>query len=355
VSWFGKKWEDPLETYRNYVRQIAESGSSAAIPSNEAKHAAIVTQQLLSIAKDEVSILTWTLPSQVFGDEEVLEAASVLIQKNPSVRIRLISAEPIAQSHPLVEVLRHGPGFQCRVVSSEIRNAAPFSFVVVDSASYRVETDPTRPAAITQFGNPESGLRLQQSFDMLFAQATVGSFSSKVPQFSVSSIIIPERPVAEGTLIKSTSTVWTEIVRRLDTDWALAYQLSPRAWEEIIAGAFKNDAYDEVILTPGSGDHGRDVIAIKHGIGSVKIIGSVKAYKPGHLVPYDAVRSLLGVLNAEQNASKAIITTTSDFPPRIALDPFIARHLPTRLELMNGDKLRRWLNSLSKPTDSTTA
>ena len=54
-------------------------------------------------------------------------------------------------------------------------------------------------------------------------------------------------------------------------------------WEELIAAAFDRSGYDEVILTPRSGDHGRDVIAIKKGIGTVRIIDSVKAYKPGTL------------------------------------------------------------------------
>jgi restriction system protein len=104
----------------------------------------------------------------------------------------------------------------------------------------------------------------------------------------------------------------------------------------------------EVTLTPRSGDHGRDVIAVSQDIGCVKIIGSVKAYAPGNLVPYDAVRALIGVMTGEQDVSKGIITTTSDFPPKIADDPFIAPFLPTRLELVPGAKLREWLVRVSK-------
>jgi restriction system protein len=55
---------------------------------------------------------------------------------------------------------------------------------------------------------------------------------------------------------------------------------------------------------------------------------------------------LLGVLSGEQDASKGIITTTSDFPPLVTEDPFIAPFLPTRLELMNGEALRKWLAEL---------
>jgi restriction system protein len=146
--------------------------------------------------------------------------------------------------------------------------------------------------------------------------------------------------VKEGLLVQWTSELWLEIATVLGSDWKQAYQLSSEKWEEIIAGAFKREKYDEVILTPRSGDHGRDVIAIKHGIGTVKILGSVKAYAPNHVVSYDNIRALIGVVAADQSASKGIITTTSDFPPRVAEDPFIAPLMPTRLELVNGVRLQ---------------
>jgi hypothetical protein len=62
----------------------------------------------------------------------------------------------------------------------------------------------------------------------------------------------------------------------------------------VIAGAFKKAGYDEMTITPRSGDFGRDVIAVKNGIGCVKIIGSVKAYAPKRCVGQDDVRALLG-------------------------------------------------------------
>lgn len=161
-------------------------------------------------------------------------------------------------------------------------------------------------------------------------------------------IIVPDRKVAEGVLIRGNSAVWYDIIAKLQSDWSQAYSLSSTRWEEIVAAAFDKAGFDEVTLTPRSGDRGRDVIAVRKGVGSIKIIGSVKAYKPGHNVSYDDVRALLGVLSGERDASKGIITTTSNFPPRILEDPFIAPFLPTRLELMNGDSLQRWLGDLLK-------
>lgn len=168
------------------------------------------------------------------------------------------------------------------------------------------------------------------------------------PSLTVTGLVIPEKKVAEGILVKSTSALWVEIVEKLGKDWNEAYSIPPDKWEELIAGAFKKQGYDEVTLTPHSNDKGRDVIAIKHGVGSVKILGSVKAYKPHVKVPYDAIRGLLGVLASEHDASKGIITTTSTFPPNVMKDKLIAPHIPHRLELMDGEKLRDWLLQLNK-------
>src|ERR1700674_2692916 len=121
-----------------------------------------------------------------------------------------------------------------------------------------------------------------------------------VADLMVSSLIIPEGQDSAGVLMRSTSLVWNAIVRMLGSDWELAYQISSEKWEELVAGAYTLAGYDTV-LTPRSGDHGRDVIAVRRGVGCVKIIGSVKAYRPGHLVEYDDVRALLGVLSGERD------------------------------------------------------
>ncbi|MBI2360629.1 MAG: restriction endonuclease [Deltaproteobacteria bacterium] len=67
-----------------------------------------------------------------------------------------------------------------------------------------------------------------------------------------------------------------------------------RKLEEIIAGAYEREGWPEVVLTPRSGDRGRNVIATKPGIGSIRIIDQVKAYAPDHPVTADEVRAVLG-------------------------------------------------------------
>jgi restriction system protein len=169
---------------------------------------------------------------------------------------------------------------------------------------------------------------------------------STIETLVLNGLIVPENKVTEGVLIKSTSAVWIEIARILGRDASQFAQLSPTQLEELVAGAYEKAGY-RVILTPRSGDHGRDVIATSSGVGSIKILGSVKRYAPDHLVTAEACRSLMGVVAADPTASKGIITTTSDFAPMIRSDPSIAPFLPTRLELMNGEELQKWLFDLS--------
>lgn len=196
------------------------------------------------------------------------------------------------------------------------------------------------------------GIDLGRASERVVSPTEIADFINRIagtaaaPSLAISSVIIPESKTTEGVLIRSTTVLWTEIVQKLGQNWEKAFEIDSTTWEEIIAGAFTKEGYDEVTLTPRTGDHGRDVIAIRKGVGSIKVIGSVKAYHPGLIVSYDHVRSLLGVMMGERDTSKGIITTTSDFPPKIMEDPFIAPFVPYRLELINGEKLQKWLKEL---------
>ena len=167
-------------------------------------------------------------------------------------------------------------------------------------------------------------------------------------------VVVPGERVEEGRLIEAVTLPWFEIIERLEKDPDLVHKMPARLWEEIVAGAYKKAGFDEVILTPRSGDYGRDVIAIKKGLGSIRVIDQVKAYKPGHLVTANDVRALFGVLQGD-GASKGFVTTTSDFAPRIKKDPFLVSFMPSRLELINGKMLLKRLQELARNPPSRTS
>jgi restriction system protein len=161
---------------------------------------------------------------------------------------------------------------------------------------------------------------------------------SQVATLLLQTVVVPGTRTNEGTLIEAVALPWFDIIELLKTDPSIAFQLSWEKWEEIIAGAYKKAGFEEVTLTPRSGDHGRDVIAIKKGICTIRVIDQVKAYKPPHLVAANDVRALMGALQGD-GASKGCLTTTSDFAPMIKTDPFIIPFIPSRLELVNGTAL----------------
>jgi restriction system protein len=162
---------------------------------------------------------------------------------------------------------------------------------------------------------------------------------NSAPPFSFGAIVRFELAVPDGQIITLIDPVYSHLISVIEKNPEIIYEIDARKWEEIVAAAYDKAGFDEVILTPRSGDFGRDVIAIKKGFGSVKFIDQVKAYKQEHIVKADEVRALLGVLSGEQDASKAVFTTTSTFAPKIEEDKFIKPFLPYRLELVNKDKL----------------
>ena len=167
----------------------------------------------------------------------------------------------------------------------------------------------------------------------------------KASQIVLKALIIPGDKTKEGMLVRSIAFPWLQIVGLIRSDPSSIYEIPWRKWEEIIAGAYSKHGY-EVILTPRSGDGGRDVIATKSGIGSIRIFDQVKAYTPPHVVTADEVRAMLGTITGYQNVSKGIITTTATFAPGVETAPSIVPYLPYRLELRPRDKLIAWLTSL---------
>ncbi len=160
----------------------------------------------------------------------------------------------------------------------------------------------------------------------------------EIPSILLQSVIIPLAKTTEGEIIKAALVPWLEIIKLIERDPNAIFQIDPRRWEEIIAAAYEQAGFDEVTLTHRSGDYGRDVIAVKKGLGEVRVIDQVKAYKHGHLVTANDVRALMGVLQTD-GASKGFLTTTSDFAPRIKDDPLITPLIPQRLGLINGEQL----------------
>jgi restriction system protein len=124
-----------------------------------------------------------------------------------------------------------------------------------------------------------------------------------LPAITLKALIVSGERTSEGVLIEAVAVPWFEILDYFRRYPESIYEVDPRKWEEIIAGGYRREGY-EVELTPRSGDKGRDVVAARRGVGSVRILDQVKAYRRGNLVTADKVRAMLGVITGAQNVSK---------------------------------------------------
>ena len=149
-----------------------------------------------------------------------------------------------------------------------------------------------------------------------------------------------DAPVQNGASILGIAwdSIFDELVKNPSS--IFRFRENPRKFEEFIADSYARAGY-KVILTPRSGDGGVDVIAEKPGFGAVKILDQSKAYAPDRVVSANDVRALMGTLSTNPSASKAVLTTTSNFAPGVETE--FANFLPTRLELRNGENLLAWL------------
>lgn len=177
--------------------------------------------------------------------------------------------------------------------------------------------------------------------------------ASEASVLLLQSVVSFHGKVADGQLVKCLSVPWQAIVAEIERNprFLPEFATQHRRFEEFLAASYERAGF-EVTLTPQRGDRGRDVIATLRGLMTVRILDQAKAYKPGHLVTHDDVRAMLGTLATDSNASKGVVTTTSDFQPGILSGDEFKRFVPYRLELKNGEQLARWLSEIK---NSSTA
>ena len=120
-----------------------------------------------------------------------------------------------------------------------------------------------------------------------------------------------------------------ELIRRLAATPELLYELSPRTFEELMAGLFERQGFD-VTLTKQTHDGGYDLYLVQHtAAGRVLTLADMKRYRPDRKVGVGVVRELYGTVEME-HASAGLLATTSFFT---AGAREFQQKLPFRLEL----------------------
>ncbi|MEQ1855798.1 MAG: restriction endonuclease [Longimicrobiales bacterium] len=211
-------------------------------------------------------------------------------------------------------------------------------------ALLRFATNPELLDALVQalYSSPEIGYRVEWE--------TVGGRRAAVLSpidagILLKTIVEQTEPVEEGRIVHAVTLPWRRIVEGIEQDHAFLFRFAdaPRAFEEFIAACYDKAGWDEVVLTPQSGDRGRDVIAVHRGL-RLRFIDQAKAFSPGRVVTADDVRAVWGVLNLDIGSTKAIISTTGRFAPGVYSE--FERVIPYRLELRDGPALLSMLRGL---------
>ena len=137
--------------------------------------------------------------------------------------------------------------------------------------------------------------------------------------------------VEEGEVVDINPDVFIQFIHDLTLDYEILKRMSPRDFERAIAAVYaRTGRFDRVILTPRSGDEGRDVVLESVEWGGRRMIVELKRYRRRR-ISADMVNSLIGVLTGEQRGSRAAFMTTSRFAPRLN------DHRSIRKALASGD------------------
>lgn len=219
-------------------------------------------------------------------------------------------------------------------------------FVEGFDRQYRVSTEHLDFHLLHRFATEQQTAFIQRLAMQVIA-AKRKRQDTKLPLISIGTILEFSGDTPDGRLVKAVAAPWYDLIRLFERGSNAFYDMDPFKFEEIVAGAWQRTGeFDEVILTKRSGDLGRDIIAVKNGVGSIRIYDQVKRYGRDQVVSANDVRALAGVIARDQNVSKGIITTTADFAPGVRKE--YENMIPYRLELRSGADLLEWLIELAK-------
>ena len=120
------------------------------------------------------------------------------------------------------------------------------------------------------------------------------------------------RPEVRAELEVRFRAVSDAFIRRVASRPEILLQLSPRAFEELMAELYERQGFS-VELTPPSRDGGVDLYVVEHrSFGSLLTVVDCKRYAPNRPVGVGLVRQMLGTVEAKR-ASAGVIATTSMF------------------------------------------
>jgi HJR/Mrr/RecB family endonuclease len=260
--------------------------------------------------------------------------------------------------------------FQRAIEASQIHSLAAKAAQLNIDKSYLVTNSKFTSAALEAAASSKSSLELidRTSLNNLINQYRIDKelFSNSIaahisaletkriltldnPDFSVIEAIDPEElPIGEDE--KSSLIIVDRLPLRLLSkilrNPSEIRNITPRQFEEFIAALLSELGFNNVILTPRSGDGGKDVIA-SHSVQGIPLTFyfECKKYAEGNKIQLDTMRSLLGtVAHDSRKVNKGILVTTSTFTK--GCKEFILAE--SRVDGKDYDGVLGWVDELHK-------
>ena len=163
-----------LQEYREFVRSQALRSEGDAFFNSSIDHASVVVENLFSIAKKEISILSGSFNPRVYGREDIIREARFFLAMSSNNRLRIIlesDSEPDRTVHPFFKACCEFSNLELKVAPPELQERYNFHFIVVDDRSFRYENNEDKPAAIAVFGDREIGEQLGKMYSDLWDQS----------------------------------------------------------------------------------------------------------------------------------------------------------------------------------------
>lgn len=166
--------DEKMNSYRAKVKNAASLKNGEPIFNESISHAAILVEELVGSANEQVKILTGELNPRVFASEDVMEQFRLFLA-DPEHKVRIL-VEDFTQEdlevHPIITEFGNTGRIELKKVPADVQKTYDFHLLVADGESYRFEQDKTKSVAVAAFGHPKGGQNLDNVFDQLWDKST---------------------------------------------------------------------------------------------------------------------------------------------------------------------------------------
>jgi hypothetical protein len=142
-----------IHEYRKRVKALADLRNGGAIFNGSTDHAAIIVENLFSLAQNHVRILSGDLDARVYGNSKVVQRAVEFLGHSDHKLDIIIERNTLSSHHPLVMAIRDAKNATVMLLNKDASDATPYHLMTADTDCYRFEEVKGTHKAIAVFGD----------------------------------------------------------------------------------------------------------------------------------------------------------------------------------------------------------